>query len=61
MSTTIEEFEELLNAEVRIDMQKLQDAAKHGIPQQVRGAVWKYLLGAEQPDKCNCASRPFPN
>eukprot|EP00033_Pygsuia_biforma_P003328 GCRY01003647.1.p1 GENE.GCRY01003647.1~~GCRY01003647.1.p1 ORF type:complete len:343 (-),score=85.49 GCRY01003647.1:76-1104(-) len=47
----IAEFEEVLNAEVVIDLDKLTDLAKHGIPEEVRGETWKYLLGVSNPNK----------
>ncbi|KAI9137319.1 ankyrin repeat-containing protein [Paraphysoderma sedebokerense] len=51
MSSTVDEFAELLNAEVHIDIDKLRDSARHGVPEEVRGQVWKYLLGVEEPDR----------
>jgi len=42
-----------MNAEVFVELDKLKDVAKHGIPDAVRGEVWKYLLGVQHPDKCN--------
>lgn len=53
MATTVEDFRELLNAETHVDMEKLRQSSKHGVPDEVRGDAWKYLLGVEQPDKSN--------
>jgi len=53
MATTAEDFRELLNAETHIDMEKLRQFSKHGIPDEVRGDAWRYLLGVEQPNKTN--------
>lgn len=46
-----DEFAELLSAETFVDLDKLRDVARHGIPQVYRGEVWKYLLGIASPDK----------
>jgi len=35
MATTAEDFRELLNAETHIDMEKLRQFSKHGIPDEV--------------------------
>jgi len=51
MSSTVDEYHELINAEVYVEIDKLRDIAKHGIPDEVRGEVWKYLLGVQHPDK----------
>ncbi|KAI8806821.1 rab-GTPase-TBC domain-containing protein [Cladochytrium replicatum] len=53
MSMSNEEFREIINAEVHIDMDKLRQAARHGIPEEVRGEVWKYLLEVQTPDRSN--------
>ena len=34
-----------------IDVIKLREYAVHGIPQEVRGHVWLYLLGVLSPEK----------
>ena len=52
MACTEEEFQELLGGDVRVDMEKLADISKYGIPDKVRGEVWKYLLDVSKPDKC---------
>lgn len=46
-----EVFHEVLGQEVYVDIDRLKDLAQHGIPDEVRGEVWKYLLGVSQPDK----------
>jgi TBC1 domain family member 2 len=48
---SISDFLEILMAETLVDIDKLQSASKHGVPDEVRGEVWKYLLGVEAPDK----------
>jgi hypothetical protein len=50
MSSTEEGFLELLEGEVSVDMDKLRDVGMHGIPDNVRGEVWKYLLGVCKPE-----------
>ncbi len=52
MSCSVEEFLELLGGEVHVDMDKLTDVSRYGIPEKVRGEVWKYLLDVSKPDKC---------
>jgi len=37
MSTSINEFKDILNAEVYIDLDKLRESSRHGIPMEVRG------------------------
>ncbi len=37
MSTSVEEFEELLHAEQQVDVERLSMAAAHGIPESVFG------------------------
>lgn len=45
MSATLQEFDEILNAEDgHVDLVKLQEFAAHGIPQKIRGEVWLHLL-----------------
>ncbi|CAG8543227.1 3776_t:CDS:2, partial [Scutellospora calospora] len=51
MSTLITEFEDILNAEVYVDLDKLRESARHGVPMKVRGEVWKYLLGVNPADR----------
>jgi len=52
MASNEEEYRELLNAEVFIELDKLRDIAQHGVPDSLRGEVWCYLLGVHHPDKC---------
>ncbi|KAF9113027.1 hypothetical protein BGX27_002333 [Mortierella sp. AM989] len=51
MSITVEEYEEVLNAEVWVEINKLRDYASHGISREVRGDVWLYLLGIQEADR----------
>jgi hypothetical protein len=54
MSSSAEDFLEVLeNDDAEVDVAKLADMAQHGVPAEVRGAVWKYLLGAAHADKTN--------
>mmetsp|Transcript_5479 Transcript_5479/g.8514 ORF Transcript_5479/g.8514 Transcript_5479/m.8514 type:complete len:292 (+) Transcript_5479:130-1005(+) len=51
MGCTPEEFQELLSAEMYVEMDKLRQASRHGVPDSIRGEVWKYLLDVSKPDK----------
>ncbi|GJJ69725.1 hypothetical protein EMPS_02073 [Entomortierella parvispora] len=51
MSITVEEYEEVLNAEVWVEVNKLRDYARHGISREIRGEVWLYLLGIQEADR----------
>jgi len=51
MSATIDQFREILDSEVCVEIGKLKNIAKYGIPSKVRGEVWKYLLEVSKPDK----------
>ncbi|KAG5503434.1 hypothetical protein JKF63_05573 [Porcisia hertigi] len=44
-------FEELLDAEVAVNMEKLREASRMGIPPAYRGVVYRYLLGVALTDK----------
>jgi hypothetical protein len=44
-------FEELLDAEVLMNPAKLREAARQGIPNHFRAAVYRYLLGVASMDK----------
>ncbi|KAJ3339716.1 hypothetical protein HDU93_007832 [Gonapodya sp. JEL0774] len=47
-----EEFEELLTgSEVRVDLAKLRESSRYGVPEECRSEVWLYLLGIKQPEK----------
>lgn len=52
MSSSYEDFIEVLENDDEVDVAKLADMAQHGVPAEVRGLVWKYLLGAAHADKC---------
>eukprot|EP00002_Diphylleia_rotans_P033237 TRINITY_DN7045_c0_g1_i4.p1 TRINITY_DN7045_c0_g1~~TRINITY_DN7045_c0_g1_i4.p1 ORF type:complete len:211 (+),score=35.96 TRINITY_DN7045_c0_g1_i4:43-675(+) len=56
MATTADEFREILNADGTIDMNRLRDVSRHGVAAEVRGDVWKYLLGVSKPDKSQAAT-----
>jgi hypothetical protein len=45
MASSGEEFEEMLHAEQKIDMNRLCSASSHGIPDNLRSSVWLQLLG----------------
>ncbi|RKP02079.1 hypothetical protein CXG81DRAFT_29592 [Caulochytrium protostelioides] len=51
MATSAEEFREILNAEMMVDMSKLMMSARYGVPPEIRAEVWKYLLGVASADK----------
>ncbi|KAG0303815.1 hypothetical protein BGZ98_006244 [Dissophora globulifera] len=51
MSITVEEYADVLNAEVWVEVNKLRDYARHGISREVRGEVWLYLLGIQEADR----------
>eukprot|EP00732_Lithocolla_globosa_P005492 Lithocolla_globosa_v1_NODE_5714_length_1197_cov_28.175131.p1 type:complete len:287 gc:universal NODE_5714_length_1197_cov_28.175131:861-1(-) len=53
MASTVDEFRELLSAETFVEVDKVRDIAQHGVPVEVRGEVWKYLLGVDHADKSN--------
>jgi hypothetical protein len=43
MTSTVDEFHDLLSAETSVDMHKLRYTSQHGIPDSVRPLVWKYV------------------
>ncbi|KAI8347606.1 rab-GTPase-TBC domain-containing protein [Choanephora cucurbitarum] len=47
----LSDFEDILQSEVYVDLERLRILARHGIPDQLRGEVWKYLLGIQQADR----------
>ncbi|KAK8864418.1 hypothetical protein IAR55_001666 [Kwoniella newhampshirensis] len=51
MSTHLQDWIELLNAEQHVDVDKLREHARHGIAARVRGEVWLYLLNVLSADK----------
>ncbi|KAJ1796739.1 hypothetical protein LPJ59_003561 [Coemansia sp. RSA 2399] len=48
-----EDFDQVLESEVFVDVNRLRKYARHGIPDEIRGEVWKFLLGVEKPDRSN--------
>ncbi|KAF9912456.1 hypothetical protein EC991_010543 [Linnemannia zychae] len=48
---TVDEYKEILNAEVWIEIPKLREYARHGIPREVRGETWLYLFGIQDADR----------
>ncbi|WRT66387.1 uncharacterized protein IL334_003342 [Kwoniella shivajii] len=44
MSTNLQDWVELLNAEQHVQVDKLREHARHGVASRVRGEVWLYLL-----------------
>ena len=55
MTSTADEFLEFLENEAEVDAVRLRDMAQHGVPSELRGVVWKYLLGVAHTDKCRFA------
>jgi len=51
MACTEEEYVEMLGEESSVDLIALGQVAKYGVPEAVRGEVWKYLLGVARSDK----------
>ncbi|CAO3614170.1 unnamed protein product [Cunninghamella blakesleeana] len=49
--SNLNNFQEILQSEVYVDLERLRILARQGIPQQIRGEVWKYLLGVQQADR----------
>ncbi|KAG0165670.1 hypothetical protein DFQ30_008159 [Apophysomyces sp. BC1015] len=49
--STVNDFLELLQSEVHVDLERLRILARHGVPTQLRGEVWMYLLGVQQADR----------
>ncbi|EIE89243.1 hypothetical protein RO3G_13954 [Rhizopus delemar RA 99-880] len=47
----IDDFQEILQSEVYVDLERLRILARHGVPNQLRSEVWKYLLGVQQADR----------
>ncbi|KAE8239097.1 hypothetical protein A4X13_0g8253, partial [Tilletia indica] len=48
-----QEFADVMSAEQLVDLQKLRDLARRGVPFEVRGDVWMYLLGVLAADTSN--------
>ncbi|WWC94194.1 hypothetical protein V866_001034 [Kwoniella sp. B9012] len=51
MSTNLQDWVELLNAEQHVQVDKLREHARHGVAARVRGEVWLYLLEVLSEDK----------
>ncbi|KAI9481276.1 MAG: rab-GTPase-TBC domain-containing protein [Benjaminiella poitrasii] len=47
----LNDYTEILQSEVYVDLERLRLLARHGIPNELRGQVWKYLLNVEQADR----------
>ncbi|ORZ25312.1 rab-GTPase-TBC domain-domain-containing protein [Absidia repens] len=51
VQSNLNDYQELLQSEVYVDLDRLRILARQGVPQQIRGEVWKYLLGVQQADR----------
>ncbi|KAK9764186.1 hypothetical protein K7432_008518 [Basidiobolus ranarum] len=51
LSYTVNELRDILNVEMYVNVEKLKRASRRGIPAEIRGEVWKFLLGVEQSDR----------
>lgn len=51
MTTNLQDYLELLTAEQHVQVDKLRESARNGVPPRVRGEVWMYLLGVLKADK----------
>lgn len=51
------EFLELIEAETYVDIERLRDLSRHGVPDDLRSSVWKYLLGVVSADKAEQMKR----
>ncbi|KAI8343168.1 rab-GTPase-TBC domain-containing protein, partial [Chlamydoabsidia padenii] len=49
--SNLNDYNELLQSEVHVDLDRLRILARQGIPHQIRGEVWKYLLGVQEADR----------
>ncbi|KAI9322541.1 rab-GTPase-TBC domain-containing protein [Dichotomocladium elegans] len=49
--SNLNDYNEILQSEVYVDLERLRILARHGIPNELRGEVWKYLLGVQQADR----------
>ncbi|KAI7880735.1 RabGAP/TBC [Lichtheimia hyalospora FSU 10163] len=47
----LNDYLEILQSEVYVDLDRLRLLARHGIPNELRAEVWKYLLGVQQADR----------
>ncbi|KAF9295398.1 hypothetical protein BGZ74_010834 [Mortierella antarctica] len=48
---TLEEFQDILSAEVLLEITKLREYSRHGIPKSIRGEAWLFLLGVKDADR----------
>lgn len=51
MTTNIQDYLELLTAEQHVQVDKLRESARNGVPPEVRGEAWMYLLDVLKADK----------
>ncbi|CAO3599790.1 unnamed protein product [Absidia cylindrospora] len=51
VQSNLNNYQELLQSEVYVDLDWLRILARQGVPHQIRGEVWKYLLGVQQADR----------
>ncbi|KAI8144936.1 rab-GTPase-TBC domain-containing protein [Fennellomyces sp. T-0311] len=49
--SNLNDYNDLLQSEVYVDLERLRILARHGVPNELRGEVWKYLLGVQQADR----------
>jgi hypothetical protein len=49
--TNVLHLKELIEDETHVDLDKLAESARAGLPMAVRGDVWRYLLGVAKADK----------
>ncbi|KAJ3064432.1 hypothetical protein HDU98_012160 [Podochytrium sp. JEL0797] len=47
------EIRQILDAETLVDLDKLRQLTRYGIPDEIRADTWQYLLGVETADKAN--------
>ena len=61
MAATLEEYRDILIADTFVDLTRLKLCAQQGVPSEIRGEVWKYLLGVSKvtlPAACASVSAP---
>mmetsp|Transcript_44815 Transcript_44815/g.106272 ORF Transcript_44815/g.106272 Transcript_44815/m.106272 type:complete len:297 (+) Transcript_44815:186-1076(+) len=51
MAATLEEYRDILIADTFVDLPRLKLRAQHGVPEEIRAEVWKYLLNVSKLDK----------
>jgi hypothetical protein len=47
----VDYFEELINSDNDVLLDRLKESARFGVPHSIRGEVWKYLLGLSRCEK----------